>query len=146
MIDATHFKAVPGATVRCTIRQIWLKPYLAKGTFVAFKGHATVGKSIVWWSTRWNRSNGLGTRTSLSGFYGFSASVSSYPARVGGRWSGSLYASTRPPRTLPSLMAVVVASSISRSGTTVSGNVYRIVLVKRSTTTFGLGTVVAILE
>lgn len=144
MTDALHVDVTGGSSVRCETTMIFLRPYLATGTFVVVNKAARLGATVRYWGATWARDNGLAASPGLSVFRGFAASVSRRPAVVGGTWSGSVSASAAPPRTLPSLIAVVVANQVRKRGTTVSGNIIRIVLVQRSAT-FGRGKVVAVL-
>lgn len=144
MTDALHVDVTGGSSVRCETTMIFLRPYLATGTFVVVNKAARLGATVRYWGASWARDNGLAASPALSVFRGFAASVSRRPAVVGGTWSGSVSASASPPRNLPSLIAVVVANQVRKRGTTVSGNIIRIVLVQRSAT-FGRGKVVAVL-
>ncbi|MFM2105817.1 MAG: hypothetical protein RL338_849, partial [Chloroflexota bacterium] len=144
MGDALHVEVTAGASVSCETTMIFLRPYLATGTFVVVNKAARLGATVRYWGSTWARDNGLAGSPGLSVFRGFAATVSSRPSVVGGTWSGSVTASAAPPRTLPPLIAVVVTNQIRKRGTTVSGNIIRIVLVQRSAT-FGRGKVVAVL-
>jgi hypothetical protein len=66
-------------------------------------------------------------------------------ATCGGTWTSTGGSSSNPPAApLPAYMAVVVASSVDKSGSTITGNITQIVIVKTDPG-YGTGTVVALL-
>ena len=63
-------------------------------------------------------------------FKGFAEVLSSTPPTCGGTWTASAGNSVTPVSApLPSYMGVLVSSSVSKSGNTISGNVTKIVVV-----------------
>jgi hypothetical protein len=110
--------------------------YLAQGSFAL--GDKTVASAtpstvVTWWSAQWGQWSGV---NSLSGgpapaaFKGFVLSLSKMPAACGGSWTTGSGNSPAPPSSVPTYVAVVVASQVSQSGSTISGTIVHVVVVK----------------
>ena len=119
------------------------------GTFVIGDGNAAVGTDVTFWGAQWAKLNTLSGGSSPAGFKGFEDAPPT--AACGTTWSTDPGNSTPPPAgPLPAFMEVIVSSSISRSGSTISGNTVHIVIVKTNAGYQpdpghpGTGTVVAI--
>ncbi len=65
-----------------------------------------------------------------SSFKGFADKISANPPVCGGRWTASPGNSSSPPGTIPAYMAVIVSSEVTKSGSTISGDIKEIVIVK----------------
>jgi hypothetical protein len=108
----------------------------SSGAFVL--GDATVaaaGSSMVtWWSDSWARLDSLTGGTAPSSFKGFAGTVSlptsTPPSNCAVPWTTTPGNSPPPPGSVPSYMGVIVASGISKAGSTISGNSVSIVVVK----------------
>jgi WD40-like Beta Propeller Repeat len=123
----------------------------ARGSFVIGDGSSTVGNSVLFWGSQWSTRNILTGGPAPSGFKGFASSPTTFP-RCGDRWSTSTGNSPPPPNgPLPAYMAVVVSSSVVKSGSTITGNVLHEVVVRTNPgytpdpSTPGTGTVVAVI-
>jgi hypothetical protein len=83
-------------------------------------------------------------------FKGFASNISTNPPACSDSWTSRPGNSSRPPDTIPPYMGVVVSSSISQSGSTISGDAPEIVVVRanpgyrRDPGHPGTGTVVAV--
>jgi hypothetical protein len=66
----------------------------------------------------------------LVAFKGFADTLSETPSDCGSTWTAGGGSSSGPPGTVPSYMAVLMSSSITKSGPTIAGNVPSIVVVK----------------
>jgi hypothetical protein len=78
-------------------------------------------------------------------FKGFATTMTP-AAACGGTWTSTGGSSSNPPAgPLPAYMGVVVSSSVDKSGSTITGNITRIVIVKTDPSGNGTGTVVAVL-
>jgi len=64
------------------------------------------------------------------------------PRHCGESWTGRNGGGSSPPSTLPAYMAVIVTGPMDKSGSTVSGEVLRVVVVKTDPGYAGTGTVV----
>jgi hypothetical protein len=96
--------------------------YLAMGSFVVGDENASMGKPVTFWGAQWAQANPLSGGPAPASFKGFAASLSSTPPTCGGPWSTSPANSASPPNAVPSYMGVVVSSSITQSGSTITGN------------------------
>ena len=115
-------------------------PSLASKSVIAFafptRGDFVLGNktvqgspaSVTFWDAQWSSRNALSGGVAPQAFKGFAGSPSQ-PA-CGGVWSTSPGDSSSPvPGPLPAYMGVIVASSISKNGNIISGNVAEIVVV-----------------
>ena len=132
-----------GQSATCSITNHFV-PYLAKGSFVIGDENIKLGATVTYWSPSWSMANTVSGETAPASFKGFAAMLSSAPPVVGGTWTTGPGASSDPPKNVPSYMAVIVASSVSQSGSTISGDITGIVVIKTGPTN-GVGTIVAVL-
>jgi hypothetical protein len=109
--------------------------YLAKGAFVL--GDLTVGSAlatttVTWWSSNWSALNSLSGGAPPPAFKGYAITTSSKPPACGGTWTTGGGSSPPPPgpTDVPAYMATAVASSATKSGTTINGNIVKIVIVQ----------------
>ncbi|HEY9402004.1 MAG TPA: MBG domain-containing protein [Pyrinomonadaceae bacterium] len=121
------------------------------GSFVIGDLNATVGKQVTFWGAQWAKSNALSGGATPSSFKGFVNQTSTNPASCGGTWTTGPGNSSGPPSGIPEYMAVIASSSVTKSGSTSSGNVSQIVILKvapgysSNPGHAGTGTVVAVL-
>jgi hypothetical protein len=86
---------------------------------------------LTWWSSSWSGLNQLSGGPASSGFKGFAGTLTpSSPPACGGTWTTGPGNSPPPVGTIPSYMGVVVPSSITAKGNTLSGDTPKIVVVK----------------
>lgn len=104
--------------------------FLQSGAFGIGDGNAAPGSSVYFWGSKWAKSNTLRGGGAPNAYKGFDATLSSEPPACGGTWSTGPGNSSNPPASVPSYMGVVVSSSVSKSGPTVSGDEVEIVVVK----------------
>jgi len=123
----------------------------ARGAFIVGDGSSAIGNPVLFWGSQWTTRNVLTGGSAPAGFKGFATSPSTFP-RCGDRWSTSAGNSPPPPNgPLPAYMAVVVSSSVVKSGSTISGSVLHEVVVRTDPgyspdpATPGTGTVVAVI-
>jgi hypothetical protein len=102
--------------------------YLDRGSFVI--GDRSAKGSVTFWGAQWAQVNALSGGPSPASFKGFAASLSSTPPACGGTWSTNPGNSAGPPDTIPSYMGVVVSSSVTKSGSTLSGNTPAVIVVQ----------------
>jgi len=102
----------------------------ARGVFVIGDNNSGNGANITFWSASWSRLNSLTGGAAPDSFKGFATSTSTTPPSCGGTWQARPGNSGHPPATLPSFMGVLVASSVTKSGSTISGDIPKIVVVK----------------
>src|SRR5262249_4848745 len=123
----------------------------AGGNFVIGDGNAAVSTKVTFWGAQWSKKNTLSGGSAPAAFKGFENNPSTLPA-CGTSWSTGPGNSSKPPTgPLPSFMAVLVSSSVSQSGSTITGNTPHVVIVQTNPGYAanpghaGTGTVVAVL-
>jgi hypothetical protein len=104
--------------------------FLTSGAFVLGDQSAAVGTSQEFWGAQWWNLNDLSGGSAPASFKGFAETLSSEPPTCGITWATGPGNSPVPPATIPSYMGVLVASTASKSGSTISGNAPRIVVVR----------------
>jgi streptogramin lyase len=124
--------------------------FVSGGMFVIGDGTPPVGGSVTFWSSAWSAANIVSGGSGPASFKGFATTMTS-PA-CGSVWASTTGNSSNPPAgPLPAYMAVVVTSSVVKSGWTITGHITRIVIVKTDSGYSpdpggtGTGTVVAVL-
>jgi hypothetical protein len=126
--------------------------YLASGSFVVGDQSAATGATVTWWGPTWSSANLLSGGTAPASLKGFAVTLSGNPPIPGGTWTTTAGASSTPPASVPSYMAVIVTSSVSKSGSTIfSGSIANIAIVQvapgysPATGTRGMGQVLGFL-
>jgi len=121
------------------------------GNFVIGDGNSAVGTAVTFWGAQWWKLNTLSGGPAPASFKGF-ADMPTTPPACGTNWSTDPGNSAPPPPgPLPAFMAVIVSSDISKSGSTISGNTPRVVVVRTNPGYApnpgheGTGTVVAVI-
>jgi hypothetical protein len=103
-------------------------PFPIGGAFVIGDQNAAIGGSVTFWSAQWARSNDLSGGPAPSSFKGFEDG--NIAPKCGGVWTAAPGESSHAPDEVPPVMAVVVAGTVRQSGSTISGDIRRIVLVQ----------------
>lgn len=101
---------------------------IAHGSFVIGDQNAAMGSSVTFWGAQWWMQNSLSGGTAPAAFKGFENSLA-MPS-CGQTWTTNPGNSSGPPATVPAYMSVVVSSSVSQSGSVITGNVQEVVIVK----------------
>jgi len=141
VVSGSHSYAAPGPyTITTTINDdggssttascsVTVFVVVAGGSFVIGDGNAALGTNVTFWGAQWSKLNTLSGGSAPAAFKGFEDTPST--AACGTQWSTDPGNSTPPPPgPLPAFMAVVVSSSISQSGSTISGDTVHIVVVR----------------
>lgn len=87
-----------------------------------------VGESETFWGAQWWKLNSLSGGTGPAAFKGFEDSTA--PPMCGQTWTTDPGNSTPPPASIPPYMAIIVSSHITKSGSTISGDILHVVIVK----------------
>jgi hypothetical protein len=91
--------------------------------------NAAVGTAVTFWGAQWWKLNSLSGGPAPAAFKGFENKPAA--ATCGTNWSTDPGNSPPPPPgPLPAYLAVLVSSSISQSGSTISGDTVHVVIVK----------------
>jgi len=121
----------PDATAKLSIPTVSV--FTAGGTFVV--GDLTVGplsgaigKSVTFWGAQWWKLNSLSGGTGPAAFKGFEDAPATPVCGV--PWTARPGNSTPPPATIPAYIAIIVSSTVSQSGSTISGDIPHLVIVK----------------
>ena len=94
-----------------------------QGNFVIGDGNAVVGAHVTFWGSQWAKLNFLSGGKAPAAFKGFASFTSPNPPICGGAWTSNPGNSSGPPSSVPSLITVIVTSSITKKGPTISGNI-----------------------
>jgi alpha-tubulin suppressor-like RCC1 family protein len=116
--------------------------FSSTGAFVV--GDKSASGSVTFWSPQWSKDNTLSAGPAPATFKGFENGL--VTPVCGASWTTTPGDSASAPTVRPSYMPVVVSGTITRSGSTVSGDVLHVVIVKTDPATAGndaTGTVVA---
>jgi photosystem II stability/assembly factor-like uncharacterized protein len=97
-------------------------------SFVIGDLNAVVGNHVIFWGARWAQENSLSGGRAPSSFKGYANSPS--PPVCGGTWNSDPGNSSGPPASVPEFMTVIVSSSITKSGSMLSGNIPEMAIVK----------------
>jgi hypothetical protein len=145
----TTVNDVGGSTTSQTCQTLIFAFAPGGGAFVIGDQNSAVGTSVTFWGAQWSKLNSLSGGAAPAAFKGF-APDPAVPA-CGVNWSSDPGNSSTPPAgPLPDFMAVIVSSSITQSGSAISGDTAHIVIVQTnggyapSPGHAGTGTVVAV--
>lgn len=109
----------------------------------------SITSNVNFWGSQWRQNNPMSGGAAPNAFKGFENGLA-LPT-CGSTWTSRPGNSSNPPSTVPTNMAVIVSSSVTQSGSTISGNVKKIVVVRTnpgygpSPGKAGTGKVIAIL-
>jgi hypothetical protein len=106
--------------------------FTSRGSFVL--GDQTVAAAaptttLTWWSHSWSSLNSLSGGPGPNSFKGFAGSPSPETPTCGGSWMSRPGNSSSPVDEVPSYMGVIVSSNVTKSGSTISGDIAKIVVV-----------------
>ncbi len=117
---------LPSSDAKATL----LFAFLDRGSFVIGDLNVGVGKKVAFWGAQWSRLNSLSGGPAPNAFKGFAVATNDSPPTCNRTWDARPGNSGHPPSTVPSYMAVIVSSSIDKSGATITGNTPEIVVIK----------------
>jgi hypothetical protein len=108
----------------------------SSGAFVV--GDGSAAGHVYFWGSQWAKNNTLSGGAAPNAFKGFASSSSSgcggapssHPSGCGGTWTSSPGNSADPPTSVPAFMTVIVASHVTKSGSSISGDVLHMVVVQ----------------
>jgi hypothetical protein len=99
------------------------------GNFVIGDGSAAVGATATFWADDWYLRNAVSGGLAPDSFKGF-ANIPAGSTLCGGTWSTSGGNSPPPAASVPEYTAVLVTSSVTKSGATITGSKPLIVIVR----------------
>ena len=104
------------------------------GAFVLGDVSAVSGGTKSWWGAQWSGANALSGGSAPAALKGFATAATlpagSPPVSCGGPWTTSSGNSSSPVATVPTYMGVLVANTVQKNGSTISGHTLRLVVVK----------------
>lgn len=102
--------------------------FLARGSMVIGNLNAATGSGVTFWGAQWAEVNSLSGGPAPNAMKGFADSA---PQSCGGSWTANPPANSGvPPPSVPSYMGAIASSRIIQSGSTISGDVPIIVVIK----------------
>jgi hypothetical protein len=107
---------LPSSTTASVVVFAWT----TGGNFVIGDGNATIGATATFWSDEWNLRNSVSGGPAPSKFKGFS-NVPSGPTTCGGTWRSDPGNSPPPAGSVPAYTAVLVTSSVTKTGDAITG-------------------------
>lgn len=102
---------------------------LSGPSFVIGDRSAVVGQKVTFWGAQWAKSNKLSGGAAPAAFKGFAESTTPNPPFCGGSWTAGTGAPSGLPATLPSTIRVIVASSVTKSGPGVAGDIPQMAVI-----------------
>lgn len=103
--------------------------YAAGGQFVIGNlVNMSSTSNVYFWGSQWSQNNPMTVGAAPNAFKGFENGLAM--PTCGSMWTSRPGNSTPPPASVPGNMAVIVSSAITKSGSTISGNVKKIVVVR----------------
>ena len=118
-----------GGSTATTACQLLVGAATAGGSFVIGDHNSAVGTAVTFWGAQWSTLNSLSGGAAPASFKGFANNPSSNPA-CSQSWSTGPGNSSGPPSPpLADFIVVRVASSISKTGSTISGDTPHLVVV-----------------
>ena len=106
----------------------------SRGAYVLGDVSASGSGAVTFWGSQWAATNTVSGGSAPPAFKGFAGTVtlptSTPPASCGSAWTTTGGNSPPPTAVVPSFMGVLVSSSTDKSGSTISGNTVKIVVVQ----------------
>lgn len=122
----------------------------AGSSFVIGNGNAVGGNAVTFWGAQWASLNSTSGGAAPSSFKGY-ADTSTPGLSCGTTWVTSPGNSSSPPARVPAYIGVIVTSSVSKSGSAISGNTVGLAIIQTNPGYAndpghaGTGTVVAVI-
>lgn len=119
--DINHEGSFGSATFTITALQV---------NFAIGDLNAVVGQKVTFWGAQWAKQNSLSGGAASASFKGFANSTSTNPVNCGGTWTTPAGGDTGAPASVPKFITIIVTSSATKTGATISGNVTKLVIIK----------------
>ena len=101
-----------------------------RGVFVVGDQSAAAGPGpVTFWGAQWAKQNTVTGGAAPPSFKGFADSTSSKPPTCGGTWTTAPGNSASPVDAVPAYMGTAVTTAVTKNGSTVAGNITKIVVV-----------------
>ena len=116
-----------GGLARNYIARLKAEP---NGSFVIGDLDAVVGHTVYFWGSQWSSHNHPSQGVAPSAFKGFANSIGGTTPNCGDSWSSDQGNSSGPPSNVPDFITVIASSSVMKSGSVITGNDRKIVVVR----------------
>jgi hypothetical protein len=125
----TTINDVGGSTTATTCSSVVFAFAPGGRSFVIGDTKSATGTSVLFWGAQWAKFNPVTSASTVSAFKGFALDPTT--PTCGTSWSTAPGNSTPPPAgPLPAYMGVIVTSHYSKSGSSISGDIAHIVIVR----------------
>jgi hypothetical protein len=111
-----------------TVTVTWVPFAMGGGAFVIGDLENSMGANVYWWGAQWWKKDELRSSLAPASFKGFENG--NLVPMCGQTWTTRPGNSSKPPKTVPAVMAVLVASHVTKKGAVISGDIVHIVLVQ----------------
>ena len=91
-------------------------------------GNLAGNSTVYFWGSQWSQNNPMTGGSGPNAFKGFENGTA--VPTCGSTWTSRPGNSSNPPATVPQFMAVIVSSSVVKNGSTITGNVKKIIVVQ----------------
>jgi hypothetical protein len=121
----------PAGTIHSnTVIVNWIGTFL-DGSFVIADRAAVLNGHVEFWGAQWAKNNHPSGGAAPNAFKGFADTTTTTPPACGDTWTARPGNSSKPPAgPLPTDMVVIVSSKVTQRGSTISGNILHLVVVK----------------
>lgn len=114
-----------------TSQRVIIFAFPTQGIFVlGDRSSATRPANVTFWGAEWSALNALTGGPAPASFKGFGSSPASRPPACGSTWTSSPGNSGNPVDSVPEYMGTAVTTTVAKQGSTVSGLITRIVVVR----------------
>ena len=117
-----------GTITASPVTVIWVMFAAGGGAFVIGDLEDHIGPQVYWWGAQWWKADHLSTGLAPASFKGYENGNAS--PWCGQTWTTRPGNSSKPPKTVPAMMAVLVTSHVVKNGPVISGDIVHIVLVQ----------------
>jgi hypothetical protein len=109
----------------------WIGTFLGRGAFVIANTAAVLNGNVEFWGAQWAKNNHPSGGAAPNAFKGFADTTSTNPPTCGATWTARTGNSSKPLQgPLPFDMVIIVSSRVTQKGSTISGNIVHLVVVK----------------
>ncbi len=117
-----------GTLTSNSVTVTWVAFAPGGGGFVISDLKDVAGGPVYWWGAQWWKQDHLSSGLAPASFKGFENGNAS--PWCGQTWTTRPGNSSKPPKTVPSVMAVLVTSHVTQKGPVITGDIVHIVLVQ----------------
>ena len=124
-LDVDEFY-LPSSDTRTTL----IFGFLDRGAMVIGDLEVGLGNTVQFWGAKWSAANPMSGGDGPNAFKGFASDTSTNPPVCGVNYTARPGNSGHPQATLPAYMGIYVSTAVNKHGSTITGDVFEIVVVK----------------